>query len=111
MTQYVKARQMSQRQLANDVVLFQTGARPLGPLPPFPKCCAEASTPRLFSLSSAEFRERVEHSWGRAAAAGGRERLVGWLVRLGTNQARRRLVVTNLKDYGSCFSYLSLIHI
>ena len=61
---------MSQRQLANDVVLFQTGARPLGPLPPFPKCCAEASTPRLFSLSSAEFGERVEHSWGRAAAAG-----------------------------------------
>ena len=71
---------MSQCQLANDVVVLQTGARPLGALPSSPSvvCGAEASTPWLFSLTSAECRERVEHSRGRAAAAG--NGATGWLA-------------------------------
>ena len=105
MTQYVKARQMSQRQLANDVVLFQTGARPLGPLPPFPQVLCRGLHPKALLAKLGRIQRACGALMGARRGGGGRERLVGWLVRLGTNQARRRLVVTNLKDYGSCFSY------
>lgn len=77
------------------------------PRPPasFPQVLCRGLHPKAFLANFGRIQRACGALMGARRGGGGRERLVGWLVRLGTNQARRRLVVTNLKDYGSCFSY------
>lgn len=77
------------------------------PRPPatFPQVLCRGLHPKALLAKLGRIQRACGALMGARRGGGGRERLVGWLVRLGTNQARRRLVVTNLKDYGSCFSY------